>query len=354
MKNTNIKCECGIYLVEREDKSLFCPDCKRECGSIDNLNLEKAEQLMHEGYKMSNHRFSREEYIHMKNNQFTTEDGYPYPIEDLLDEGNDYKYLLDGWRIWKDPKAQSTGDISIKIGVNVFDGQPLIDGSLLMSGDIVEKGLNKMLFRNPHISSSHIAIGSEIHAIIEANFGITTEALKIYFDLVKEVMEYVREIADEKPNHDGQALPYMGYAPDFLSFKGCEPGKIFQSDSHVGMRGLMKIQPRGGYGISPIASLFNNQGIDEAIDSLKERTLRSSGVAEELLDIQVKAGCLSTSLINVANAMKNISSEYIPSDKRLSSKKLKKLWNEAKKHNKSYHEIKELQEAYITAKREGR
>jgi len=42
------------------------------------------------------------------------------------------------------------------------------------------------------------------------------------------------------------------------------------------------------------------------------------------------------------------------SEIKTSSKKLKKLWNEAKRHGKCYDEIKELQQAYIEAVKEGR
>ena len=34
MKNTDIKCKCGIYLTERDDGSLFCEDCKRKHGKM--------------------------------------------------------------------------------------------------------------------------------------------------------------------------------------------------------------------------------------------------------------------------------------------------------------------------------
>ncbi len=62
------------------------------------MTKEAAIELMHAGKKVTHTYFTDEEYLHEKNGEICTEDGYVF--DTLFDERN--SYLSDGWEEFKE------------------------------------------------------------------------------------------------------------------------------------------------------------------------------------------------------------------------------------------------------------
>jgi len=75
----------------------------------------------------------------------------------------------------------------------------------------------------------------------------------------------------------------------------------------------------------------------------------------KMVSLRLDSTRIAEELRRIAEKLKKVQEQQdYRKEYTASSKKLKRMWNEAKKRNRPHHEIIELQRAYELAKKEGR
>jgi len=204
--------------------------------------------------------------------------------------------------------------VIVEDNIMVEDVGDTIDKSIknsITDGDSTNKDgsptkQNVIVIGDCHAGVSHIEKAFKIHDLIEAIEKISTNTLAS----TKEIGDAVRKIKLGDPT-------------------------VFQFESEKDyMRGYIhKLKPHTFE--EPSISLSSMCGMDDFAKA------------------NPNLGCAGINISEVVTALSNISIDHSETG-RMSSKKLKKMWNEAKKRNRPYHEIMELQKAYEEAKKDER